>query len=90
MYDKKKICHEWYLHLPSTNMMVLSNGEGDVAIIYNDKNFGDTQSLLLHVTESAVKIISVPHYINDIEITLEKNIIITLSEFAKEFENQED
>lgn len=86
---KKETTHQWTIQLPSEKMSVLTNDEDDVAVIYKDSNFGDAQALLLRVTDASVKIISMPHYIEDIEFTLNKEIILTLSPFANELDSEQ-
>jgi len=86
---KEELQFGWVVERPS-KMSVLTNDSGEVALIYNSKNFGDVQPLLLKLSEKNIEVISVPHYIDKIAISLEKVISVKLSKFVEDFEKNQE
>lgn len=83
---KEEIIHGWTLQLPSEKLVTLTNKNDMVGIMYNENSFGDLQTLLLNITKDSVDILSMPHFINNVKITLDKQIILFLSPFILEAE----
>ena len=86
---KEEIIHGWTLQLPSEKLVALTNKNDMVGILYNENSFGDLQTLFLSVTEDSVDILSMPHFINKVKITLDKQIILVLSPFILESEQEQ-
>lgn len=86
---KEEIIHGWTLQLPSEKLVTLTNKNDMVGIIYNENSFGELQTLLLNVTKDSVDIFSMPHFINKVQITLDKQIILSLSSFVLENEQEQ-
>ncbi|MDT1938582.1 MULTISPECIES: hypothetical protein [Carnobacterium] len=81
------LAYGWTLHAPKV-LSVLTNEFGEVGILYSEKNFGDTQALLLHLSEETLSMNSIPHHIEKVEVSLKKVITISLSQFIIEWEKE--
>lgn len=87
---RKELPLDWTLRLPSDKLITLTDGITHVGVLYDGKEFGDPQTLLLELSENSVQVKSLPHYIHGVETTTEKEIIIHLNEFFSNIENTEE
>lgn len=70
----------------SDRVDLLENTNGKVAIILKSKNFGDVSPIVLDVAENAVRVHSLPHFIDHLLVTLDKKIELVYSSFILEQE----
>lgn len=84
---KEKLIYDWIVELPK-NCSIMTNEAGEVAILYMSKQFGDIQPLLLKLEADNVEILSLPHTINKIKVTMAKQIRIEFAEFVKEMQEE--
>lgn len=86
---KKELEYGWTLHLPNEKLSVLTSESGKVAVIYLGKAFGDLQPLFFELNEEGIDIVSLPHYVHSVQISIKKEISITLSDFLEQFEKNQ-
>ena len=68
----------------------LTSNEKYVSIISLNQNFGDFSPLIFELTNDKVNIISKPHLVESIIVSLNKEILITFNNFFGFDEQEED
>lgn len=86
--EKHDLKHGWTLLTSHEKLLVLEDNEGNVGITFDSKQFGDSQLLLLAISENEVKVKGLPHYVDGVSININKTITISLSEFVEAFETE--
>lgn len=81
--NTQKLQFGWVLEFPKY-LSVLTNKEGLVAVVSEYTNFGDTQSLLITLSETTAEVATTPHYINALTISTDKKIKITTAAFYEQ------
>lgn len=85
MMNTFNLAYGWTLNTPKS-LTVLTNEFGQVGIIYSEKNFGDTQTLLLQLSEDMLSMNSIPHHIEKVDVSLKKVITVSLAHYIIEWE----
>lgn len=67
---------------------ILDNKDGKVAVILKSKNFGNIEPIVIDLSEDAIRIHSLPHFVDSLSFTLDKKIEIVYSPFIFEQEQQ--
>lgn len=75
--------HGWKINL-SDKADLLQNNEGKVAIILKSKNFGDVSPVVFDVLENSIHVQSLPHLVERVSFTLDKEIEVTFNSFVYE------
>lgn len=75
----------WSIKLPD-KVDLLQNKEGKIAILLNSKNFGDVSTLVFKVAENSVIVHSVPHFVENVSFTLDKEVKVGFNPFIFEEE----
>lgn len=87
---RKELSFGWHINLPSKKFITLTDSDGNVGVLYDGKDFGDPQTLLINISEMSANVTYIPHFIKQIEITTKKEIIIHLNDFVLEMDKSED
>ena len=67
---------------------ILDNKDGKVAIILKSKNFGSIEPIVIDLSEDAIRVHSLPHFVDNLLFTLDKKIEIVYSPFIFEQEQE--
>lgn len=70
----------WSVNL-SDKVDLLQNKEGKIAVLLKSKNFGDVSTLVFEVFEDGVGVHSIPHFVEKVSFTLDKEIKVELNPF---------
>ncbi|WP_368562388.1 hypothetical protein [Enterococcus faecalis] len=81
--NTQKLQFGWILEFPKY-LSVLTNKEGLVAVVSEYTTFGDTQSLLITLSETSAEVATTPHYISSLTISTDKKIKITTAPFYEQ------
>lgn len=81
--NTQKLQFGWVIEVPKY-LSVLTNKEGLVAIVSEYATFGDTQSLLITLSETSAEVATTPHYISSLKISTDKKIKITTAPFYEQ------
>lgn len=73
--------HGWKINLPDITDL-LENNEGKVAIILKSKSFGDVSPIIFDVLEYSIRVHSLPHFVDDLTFSLDKEINIEFNPFV--------
>lgn len=78
-----RLPHGWKINL-SDKADLLQNNEGKVAIILKSKNFGDVSPVVFDVLENRINVQSLPHWVECVSFTLDKEIELAFNPFVYE------
>lgn len=76
----------WRVLAKTTQLLVLEDELGHVGITYHNKQFGDSQVLLIKITDQGVDVSTLPHYIEKVSVNFDHTITIELGRFVEEYE----
>ena len=70
----------WSVELPD-KVELLQNKEGKIAVLLKSKNFGDVSTLVFEVSKDGVGVHSIPHFVEHVSSTLDKEIQVEINPF---------
>lgn len=71
---------DWKIEFPE-GLSLLTNEEGLVVLLSPTQTYGDIQPLVLELTDSEVRCITKPYFLQELEISVDKVITVTASGF---------
>lgn len=78
----------WKILAKTARFLVLEDELGHVGITYYNKQFGDSQVLLLKFTEQGVDVKTLPHYVEKVSVNFNKTIIVDVAAFVESYEQE--
>lgn len=81
---KRQLVLEWTIEIPEYLSLLTNNDEALVAIVSKNGHMGYTQALLIILSEKEAKIDTIPHYIESVNISIDKHIKVTINPFFEQ------